>query len=413
MRPCHPETVYLTEWTLCDPRAAARAYRLAAAMGHPQPEIVSAARLAEVVRERGWRRLEGRRTGALRRSGDPDVVLNAFVWDEEWVAQTARHHPELRAYLLGGDGAWSLRDAAAFRREQGCVCQPAWEIHSAFGCLHACDYCHVGSFLNIMTNLEALAARVETLFAAHPWLRLYKYDNLTDTICLEPEYGASQVMVDLFARQPDRYLMLYTKSDNVEHLLNLDHRGRTIVNWSLSGRTSARLIEKGTPPMEARIAAMRRCQDAGYTVRARLSPICPVSNWRQEATELVEALFASVRPDLLTLDVLGWMNARQMLEAMDVSLFEPRFRAFLEEAPKPPPPHRKHLFPHAWRAEILRYYLNEIRRVSPKTRVSICMETVEMWEELGPELGMAPENYVCCCGPQSVPGHPLLGAPAG
>ncbi|NLC56321.1 MAG: hypothetical protein GX774_05745 [Armatimonadetes bacterium] len=411
MYACHPEKVYLTEWTLEDPRAAERARRLAAAMGHPQPEVVTAAELAAAMHERGWRDLEGRRTGAVRRPGAPDVILNAFLWDKERVAAITRAHPELLAYLLCGHGAWSLRDGPAFRREQGCVCQRAWEIHSAFGCLHACDYCHVGSFLNIMTNLEALVERLEPLIAANPWLRLYKYDNLTDTICLEPEYGASRVMVEFFARQPDRYLMLYTKSDNVDHLLGLDHRGHTIVNWSLSGPTSARLIEKGTPSMEARIAAMRKCQEAGYTVRARISPICPVADWRTEATTLVETLFAAARPDLITIDVLGWMNARQMLEAMDTSLFEPRFRAYLEElAPQPPPPHRKHLFSHAWRVEILRHYLAEIRRVSPRTPVSICMETTEMWAELGPELGMEPEQYACCCGPSSVPGHPLLSA---
>ena len=27
--------------------------------------------------------------------------------------------------------------------------------------------------------------------------------------------------------------MLYTKSDNVEHPLELDHRGQTLISWSL------------------------------------------------------------------------------------------------------------------------------------------------------------------------------------
>ena len=28
--------------------------------------------------------------------------------------------------------------------------------------------------------------------------------------------------------------------------------------------------------------------------------------------------------------------------------------------------------------------------------------------ELGPFMGMTPEDYACCCGPTSVPGHPML-----
>jgi len=35
-------------------------------------------------------------------------------------------------------------------------------------------------------------------------------------------------------------------------------------------------------------------------------------------------------------------------------------------------------------------------------------ETPEMWEAPREELGMAPEHYVCTCGPDSVPGHPLM-----
>ena len=404
-----PERVYITEWVAEDVRALERAHRMAAALGHPEAPVVSEAELAEVSRERGWTEIVSRRTGQVRR-GDPDIILNAFEWDTAAIAERNRRHPELRVHMLSGGGAWTFRDAKASWMGQGCVCQSAYELHSAWGCLHDCRYCHVGNFANVMTNLAALVDHLPALIADNPWLRLYKYDNGTDTVCFEPEYGASRVMVDFFARQPERYLMLYTKSDNVEHLMGLDHRGHTLINWSLSGRTSARLIESGAPPMEARLAAMRRCQDAGYTVRARFSPICPVEDWRREATELVEALFASVRPDLITMDVLGWMNGRQMLDAMDVSLFEARFREYAkEQAPLPPPPHRKHFFPHAWRAEIMHHYLKEVRRVSPKTPVSLCMETREMWEEFGPLLGMAPGEYACCCGPSSVPGNPLLG----
>lgn len=410
MIPTDVRAVYVTEWAAANPNCEARIARLSAAMGHPQPPVLTAGELATVARERHWLDGAGKRTGESRGWQAPDVLLNAFIWDEQQAASIWAQYPELRRIALSGASAITYRNAARQRQQQGCVCQSAYEVHSAHGCLHACTYCHVGTFINILCNLEELAAHVEMLMAEHPWLKLFKYDNQTDTICFEPEYGASQVMVSLFSRQSDRYLLLYTKSDNVEHLLDLDHRGHTLISWSLAGPTSARLIERGTPPMEARIEAMRRCQEAGYRVRARLSPICPVEGWREEARQLVEALFAQVRPELLTMDVLGWMNARQMLAAMDVSLFEARFRDYvMQKAEEPPPPHQKHFFPHEWRLEILRHYLREIRRVSPNTPVSICMETLPMWEALGPELGMSPEHYACCCGPTSVPGHPLLG----
>lgn len=412
----HPEYLCVTEWALRDERAQARLRRLAHGFGHPDPPVLTAAELAAVAEERGWFAHGGERTGAVVGGAAnptpppcPDIVLNAFSFDSAEQHERLRQYPVLHHWLLGGQSAVTLRDSRNHLRGQNAVCQTALELHCAYGCLHACDYCHIGGAFNIMVNLEALADHTRQVVSGNRWCRLWKFDNMTDTITLEPEYGASEVMVHLFAEQRDAFLLLYTKSDNVDHLLGLDHRGQALISWSLAADTASRLIEKHTPPMSDRIEAMRRCQQAGYHVRLRLSPICPVDGWREEATQMLEALFAAVRPEVITMDVLGWMNARQMLRAIDVEMLEPAFRDYVDErAEAAPGPHQKHLFTHEMRREIFRHHLREIRRLSPKTPVSICMETLDMWRDLSAELGMTPGHYACCCGPTSVPGHPLL-----
>ena len=236
----HPEQVYITDWTLRDERAVARAQRLAAAFGHPEPPVLTAAELVAVAHERGW--LTGAaRTGAARQAPAPDIVLSAFTFDEAEVQARLREYPALRPWMLAGHGPATLRDGPEQLGIQGTVCQTALEIHCAYGCFHACDYCHIGSVFNIMTNLEAFAAHVRQLVRENPWCRLWKFDNYTDTITLEPEYGASEVMVNQFATEPDAFLMLYTKSANVDHLLDLDHRGRTLISWSLGSDTASRV----------------------------------------------------------------------------------------------------------------------------------------------------------------------------
>ena len=91
--------------------------------------------------------------------------------------------------------------------------------------------------------------------------------------------------------------MLYTKSDNVDHLLNLAHNGHTIISWTVSCNTVAREIEKQTPTMEERVQAAVKCQKAGYTVRFRFSPIIPIKNWQAENREMIEKLFAKVKKE--------------------------------------------------------------------------------------------------------------------
>lgn len=397
-----------------DPLATGRLERMLGAIQADRIIEVDDAGLAETIQARGWHRA-AMRTGQHRMQRQPALIFSTFRWVEPDAAEALRQqYPELASHMLLGLGPWGFRDHTRHRRQHQCVCQSAWEIHCAFGCLHACDYCHVPPYLNIMLNLEQLGRKVKAFGETIPEQKLYKFDNGTDTICLEPEYGASEVMVRVFADWPGRYLLLYTKSDNVDHLLKLAHKGRTLISWSLSCDTVASRIEKRTPSLDARLRAMARCQEAGYRVRARLSPICPVRGWREEMADMIARLLTRTRPEVISIDVVGWMGPGQTKRAMDVSLFDPAYAAALDwlEA-EGFEPKGKHVFPHEMRAEILRSVLEEIKRLRPEQAVSLCMETTDMWRELGALTGMTPDQYACCCGPTCVPGHPLLTPQAG
>ena len=389
-----------------DALASARLDRMLEAITFERMVEVDDAGLAEIVEQRGWRGPR-RRTGQLRMTRDPVLIFNTFRWPTpDEAAELAAQYPALAAHMLLGTGAWTFRDHTRYRRSHDYVCQSAWELHCAYGCLHACDYCHIPPYFNIMLNLEELAERVREFGEGLPGQKLYKFDNGTDTICLEPEYGASEIMAPVFADWPERYLLLYTKSDNVDHLLGLEHKGHTLVSWSLNCDTVAERIEKKTPSLDARIAAMEKVRRAGYGVRARISPMCPVKNWREEYDDAVRRILDGTKPDVITVDVVGWMDASQALDALDVSLFDEEYAAFVRRmADEGVRTKGKHLFPHEMRAEMLRRVIGEIRRLRPEVPVSICNETVDMWRELGPMIGMSPENYVCCCGPTCVPGE--------
>ena len=412
----HPPSVYIHKRALATPTRRARVERMLAHIHCAQtPEVVDDEHLNEVSVANDWPAKSTWRTGQWRLSGDPVIVFNAFPWDmPQERAGRRKRYPALAARMLDGGAAWTLRKGREFYGGRGTVCQDAWQLHSAFGCLHRCDYCHIGGFLTIMVNLEELVERLPVLLNDNPWLQLYKYDNQTDTIAFEPEYGASELMVDFFARREREYLMLYTKSDNVDHLLGLHPRGHTIVSFTISTPTVADRVEHNTPGTAERIRAAAKVQAAGYVPRVRLSPILPVRNWRDEMAALIHDLLAAASPDLITIDLLGWMNPERIGEIVDVSLLDPRFMDGLHDlfANGPPGPAyyptSKHIFPHELRREVYTFVIDAVQRQNPRVRVSLCNEAVEMWDDLGPRLGMAPEDYVCGCGPTSVPGNPLL-----
>ena len=195
----------------------------------------------------------------------------------------------------------------------GGACQPALELNIVDGCVFRCAYCGFGRYIIFYLDVERLIGGLDDVFARYPGQRLYKYSNMTDLPPFEPELDAIPPMVERFAREPDRYLMLFTKSDNVDFLSRLDHRGHTIVSWSITCDTASREADKRTATMHERIAAMEKMQRAGYPVRARLSPIVPVRNWREEYAELFEQMLSRVRPDVITLELLGWMTVDDLL----------------------------------------------------------------------------------------------------
>jgi len=412
----HPPVVYIHERALATREGRARVDRMLQHVHCAQePETVDDERLNAISLEHDWRTGCGWRTGQWKLTGDPVLIFNAFTWEPpEVIAERHERYPGLAFRMLDGAGAWSLRKGRDYYGPRGTVCQDAWEIHSAWGCLHRCDYCHIGGFLNAMVNLEEFVQRLPALLAENPWLQLYKYDNQTDTIAFEPEYGASELLVGFFAEQPERYLMLYTKSDNVDHLLGLDHRGHTIVSFTISSPTVTSKVEHNTPDTVARIGAAAKVQRAGYVPRVRFSPMVPVEGWREESRFMVRELLTKVRPDIITMDLLGWMNPEKIGEIIDTSLLDPRFLDGMRELFRcgPPGPQyypkSKHIFPHELRREVYEFMLDEIRALDRCVRVALCNEAVEMWDELGGRLGMAPEDYVCGCGPTSVPGNPLF-----
>jgi len=401
-----PPEVIILDRVQKDPRTRERLGRLMEHIDCSNVVEVDYAGLAEIVQAGGWNR-DGKRTGQHHTNEDPAIVFNVFRWNsQEQVAALGEKFPALGTHHLLGTGAWGFRDAKMLRERQDCVCQSAYEIHCAFGCLHNCQYCHVTPLFNIMLNLEELAEKVKELGESIPHQNLYKFDNATDQITLEPEYGASQIMVKMFSQWAGRYLLLYTKSDNVEHLLDLDHRGHTLICWSVVSETVCREIEKKTPSLEERIRAMELCQNAGYPVRIRFSPLIPLKSWREEFQDTVERVLSRVRPDVISVDVIGWMDPEQMKDALDMELFDPDYVTILDRLIEEDFQRLgKHIFPHEMRAEILRFIIKEIKRIRPEQPVSLCVETAEMWKELGPLTGMKPQHYVCCCGPTSVPGH--------
>jgi spore photoproduct lyase len=425
MKPFQPQNFYITQWAAEDPRCVARMERLMGGFGMPvdRVQLLSEDDLEEIIRAKDWFDLDVRQ-GQIGFSGDPDVVFNKLLFPTpEERAEIEQRHEMLRhnpgggythgflRMLYGIHDGYHYEDGPA-KRESGVNCWSLYDLHSAYGCFHKCRYCRRGRVTSLALNIEDFLDATDRLMAANPWQRVFRYDVETDCLPLEPEYGMCRALVEHYAKLPDHYVILFSKSDNVDFLLDLPHQGHTIMLWTLSTPTVSRQIEVDTATTEERIEAARKCQQAGYTVRFKCKPIVPIARWHEEATDMFEKLFAAVQPDNISMEMLFFDSMAEFRAIFPVELFDPALLARMDEIETTTGfTDRSHPFPDDVRAEIYTHYLREIKRLSPHTRVSLCAETQAMWDLLAGELDCTFSAFACNCGPVALPGirHAELG----
>ena len=411
----NPPRVFVHKRVYENPKAVARMERMLEGLGNPPTEDVDEKDTDRVLQACGITEdlpvQSGRvRQGIEKIDRDPSFIFNTFVWDDSKIKPVAKTYANPRARAIaramagtGRGGIYGKRDTCdGTDPKRPYVCQGGWSIHTLNGCVHRCNYCGLGYAVNFMLDLEEFTKELDRHFQERTTQKIYRYDLTSDYPCFEPEYGASETLGECFARN-DRYLLVYTKSNNVDHLLDMPYKEHMPCYWTVATDTQTKTIERGTPTLDERLEAMRKCQQAGYVVRLGFSPIIPHKNWREEATIAVEKIFAAGEPDTIRLWVLAMTLADEADQLFGADNLDPWCRDEMHKHADEMGGKHSGPFPQHVRAEIYGHYLDEIRRISPRTPVNLCTEERAMWDMLADKLQMKPGKLYCCCGQFSVP----------
>ncbi len=411
-----PPAVLAHESVMKNPAYRAGVERVVAALAQPRPiETYTDADLPDLIRKH---RLLERRVpmGCLETVEDPVLLFNTFRFDNEAEAvalgkRLAEQGLHVGHDLLGvGAFHWANYNLEGDPARLHKVCRPCWRIHLQVGCMHRCAYCPLGGLLACMVNVDEYCRHLKTIMDRHPWQKTFLLDDDADPPALEPELGSLSELITFFGTLDRRYLVAHTKTWNTGWLSGLKHNGNSIFVWSLSGPTQSRVIEPNAGTTEERIEAARVAQAAGYPIRYKFKPIIPVRNWRREAAETVARVFERTRPDMISLCCFMWMSYEEMTKRLHkvIDVLDPdclkRAEAYQGKVDNP----YTQPFPDDVRAEIYDHYLTEIRKHDATIPVSLSTESFQMWTHFAPKLGMTASNYVCGCGPQSVPGAKKL-----
>jgi spore photoproduct lyase len=254
-----------------------------------------------------------------------------------------------------------------------------------------CSYCYLQEYLSdnptlrVFSNIGDLLRETDELLGKHRgvFFRIGT-GEITDSLALDRYIGFSREVIPFFAEQPNTLLELKTKSDCVEGLLAIDPKDRVVVAWSMNPQRIIDSDEHGTASLEERLAAARRCQNAGYRLGFHFDPMIEYPGWEKDYEELVEQTCAAVDWRRIAWLSMGVLRTTPDLKRTMRGRF-PRSRLITGEQVLCPDGKLRYFQP--LRVAMYRKMLAWIRRAAPTVKVYLCMESREVWQQV---FGFAP-----------------------
>ncbi len=272
------------------------------------------------------------------------------------------------------------------------ICCGYHVINALTNCPMDCSYCVLQEYLNnpfltLYSNWDDLLREIEAFLSLdHRCLPRLGTGELSDSLALDTIFPVSQRLVSLLAEKQRGILELKSKSATVDHLLSLDHRGRTVVSWSINAPRVIEEEERGTSSLGERFVAARKCQERGYPVGFHFDPLIQQEDWERGYEEAVRELVARTDTKRIAWISLGAFRYPPQLKSVASQRF-PNTRAFLGELF--PGRDGKIRYLQEIRVEMYRKMVEWLKDGDSELFVYLCMESQEVWEKV---FGWSPEN---------------------
>lgn len=282
-----------------------------------------------------------------------------------------------------------LASAVRFAQETGNACPNYWHFSPYGFCPYGCRYCYLAGTpgvkfspsVKIYVNLPEMLQQIDIIARRLATPTAFYLGKLQDPLALDSLTAYSTIMVPFFAEHPWARLTLLTKSAYVDRLLSLDHRGHSILSWSVNPPEVSNMFEENVPTVEERLDAMRRVSEHGYPVRAIMMPIIPIDHWQEYYSAFTIRLLETVPIQRLTLGgICIYRSARDLMErkigARNV-VSEQIDRA------SPKAEDGRVRYPRSLRQWVYSLIIQSARRIRPDLDIALCLEEQELWESIG------------------------------
>ncbi|MCK4488412.1 MAG: hypothetical protein KAU38_16840 [Desulfobacterales bacterium] len=276
-------------------------------------------------------------------------------------------------------------------------CAKFYKLTAYNNCNFWCEYCYL--YLTFRTqpvsthfiNYEKMYDEIEKFDRSRipKSLRVLNLGELGDPLAVDYITDfAKQIIPFMPEHAPRTRLLFLTKSDCVDEILGLNHRGQSIISFSVNTDTVFQQLEHRTASPESRLAAAAKVQKAGYEVRLRIDPVIFYSTWQKDYKALVDKIFQFVQPTRITIGEYRPSNglANHISSRFPDSPLLRINKHLVREG-------RKLRYPKAQRVTMFRTIIEAIRKHGTDIDIALCKEQPQIWKA----VGLNAKGLLCNC----------------
>ncbi len=267
-------------------------------------------------------------------------------------------------------------------RTDSLLCCNLSVVTQTVGCPLDCSYCILQSYQNtkmiiVHSDYFSILDQISLQLNLQP-RRLFRIctGQVADSLALEPVIGFAEKAVKRFASFQNAVLELKTKTEGVDFLLGLPHRGRTIISWSLNPEKAVAREEHRSAPLANRLRAAARVAGSGYLVAFHLDPMVTQSGNPAPFCDLIKQLADCVPAEQVAYISMGTVRFQPHMRRTVLSRFPESQITNAEFLPDIDGKLRM-LAPR--RIELYQAVSREVRECFPDTFLYLCMEPPRIW----------------------------------
>ena len=269
-----------------------------------------------------------------------------------------------------------------FRCRDGIIGNTEYFISHGNNCNLDCEYCFLQSYFDnavptvFINHDEILTAIKDVLLAAGDKKTVFHAGELCDALAFDDLTGLSRKLIPLFSEYPNAGLELRTKTTTIENLLTISSSSNIVISWTFSPQLIVDAYEHKTPPLEERVWAAGKVQRAGYNIGICLDPIILCEDWFNNYKSMLEMLFDRLDIAKIKYVSLGGFRYLPSLTRV-IRDRNPESNLLLGEFV--PCIDGKYRYFRPIRVEVYREIGKAIREITRDVKMSLCMETPEVW----------------------------------